>query len=155
MWNFPGPGDGIHVPCIARWILIHCATREVWTQVSSLLQAHIQTASRYCCYCVLNGILNYSVKKPSKCLQSIFTLEIKHLWTYFLLLPTSPPSDCSSCEALHLNVFLILFLCNSILCAQSLSPGRLFLTLWITACQVPTSMGLSRKFTGVGCHFLL
>ena len=97
--------------------------------------------------------MNYSVKKPSKCLQSIFTLEIKHLWTYFLLLPTSPPNDCSSCEVLHLNVFLILSLHNSILCAQSLSRVQLFVTLWVAAHQVPASMGFSQKVYWSGLPF--
>ena len=30
-----------------------------------------------------------------------------------------------------------------------------FVTLWAVACQVPLSMGLPEKNTGVGCHFPL
>ena len=29
MWDLPGPGIEPFVPCVGRWILNHCATREV------------------------------------------------------------------------------------------------------------------------------
>ena len=39
--------------------------------------------------------------------------------------------------------------------AKSLSRVRLFATPWTVASQVPLSMGFSRQYTGVDCHFLL
>ena len=38
---------------------------------------------------------------------------------------------------------------------KSLSPVRVFATLWTVAYQVSASMGSPGKNTGVGCHFLL
>ena len=43
------------------------------------------------------------------------------------------------------------------LCAQSLSPVRLFATLWTVACQTPLSMGFSTQeyWSGLPCPSLL
>ena len=38
---------------------------------------------------------------------------------------------------------------------KSLSRVRLFATSWTIAFQAPMSMGFSRQYTGVDCHFLL
>ena len=38
---------------------------------------------------------------------------------------------------------------------KSLSRVRLFATPWTVALQAPLSMGFSRQYTGVDCHFLL
>ena len=38
---------------------------------------------------------------------------------------------------------------------KSLSRVQLFAIPWTVAHQAPSSMGFSRKGTGVGCHFLL
>ena len=38
---------------------------------------------------------------------------------------------------------------------QSLSRVRLFVTPWTAVHQAPLSMGFSRQYTGVDCHFLL
>ena len=50
-------------------------------------------------------------------------------------------------------MLLILFLHNSILCAQLLSGVQLFVTLWIVAHQVPASVGFSQKAYWSGLPF--
>ena len=41
MWDFPRTRDQTRVPCIGRWIVIHCATREV---PSFLMTTHCQSS---------------------------------------------------------------------------------------------------------------
>ena len=81
------------------------------------------------------------------------TFLAKNLYIYIL---ASPPPLWSS--SLRATEWLSLGYCPQCerVCALSRSVmSDSFLAPQIVACQAPSSMGFSRKNTGVGCHFLL